>query len=34
MKRLQCDVVIAGCGAAGLYTALKLPRNYKIVMLA
>jgi L-aspartate oxidase len=34
MKKLQCDVVIAGCGAAGLYTALKLPRNYNIIMLA
>lgn len=34
MKKLQCDVVIVGCGAAGLYTALKLPRTYKIIMLA
>ncbi|MGI6755688.1 MAG: L-aspartate oxidase [Atopobiaceae bacterium] len=34
MKKLQCDVVIVGCGAAGLYTALKLPRNYSIIMLA
>lgn len=33
MKKLQCDVVIVGCGAAGLYTALKLPRNYNIIML-
>ena len=34
MKKLQCDVAIVGCGAAGLYTALKLPRNYNIIMLA
>ncbi len=34
MKKLQCDVVIAGCGVAGLYTALKLPQSYKIIMLA
>ncbi|MDD5800539.1 MAG: FAD-binding protein, partial [Coriobacteriales bacterium] len=34
MKKLQCDVVIVGTGAAGLYTALKLPRSYSIVMLS
>ena len=31
---LSCDVVIAGCGVAGLYTALKLPRDKRIVMLS
>lgn len=34
MRKLQCDVVIVGTGAAGLYTALKLPRSYNIIMLA
>lgn len=30
---LYCDVVIAGCGVAGLYTALNLPSELKILML-
>lgn len=33
-KELYCDVVIAGCGVSGLYTALHLPRNWKVVMLS
>lgn len=28
------DVVIAGCGVAGLYTALRLGRDKKILMLS
>ncbi len=31
---LYYDVVIVGCGVAGLYTALHLPRNKRIVMLS
>lgn len=31
---LYCDVVIAGCGVAGLYTALHLPRDKRILMLS
>lgn len=34
MKNYNFDVVIAGCGVAGLYTALKLPRDKKILMLS
>lgn len=34
MKNLYCDVVIAGCGVAGLFTALHLPEDKKIVMLS
>ncbi|MBO5522933.1 MAG: L-aspartate oxidase [Roseburia sp.] len=34
MKNYNYDVVIAGCGVAGLYTALKLPREKKILMLS
>lgn len=34
MKKLYCDVAIAGCGVAGLYTALHLGRDKKIVMLS
>lgn len=34
MKNCYYDVVIAGCGVAGLYTALKLPRDKKILMLS
>lgn len=34
MKNLYYDVVIAGCGVAGLYTALKLPKTKKILMLS
>lgn len=33
MKELNCDVVIVGCGVAGLYSALKLPQDKKIIML-
>ncbi len=33
-KELKYDVVIAGCGVAGLYTALSLPRDMKILMLS
>lgn len=33
-KELYYDVVIAGCGVAGLYTALSLPRNTDILMLS
>lgn len=28
------DVVIVGCGVAGLFTALSLPKNFKITMLS
>ena len=34
MKNLYYDVVIAGCGVAGLYTALHLRRDKKILMLS
>lgn len=33
-KTIACDVVIAGCGVAGLYAALNLPRDMNIVMLS
>lgn len=33
-RTLYCDVVIAGCGVAGLYTALHLPENMKVIMLS
>lgn len=33
MKNLYCDVVIAGTGVAGLYTALNLPESTKIIMI-
>lgn len=33
-RELNCDIVIAGCGVAGLYTALSLPRDKKILMLS
>ncbi|MGI6216971.1 MAG: L-aspartate oxidase [Coriobacteriales bacterium] len=33
-RKMNCDVVIAGCGVAGLYTALRLPRSMKIIMLS
>mgnify|MGYP002509126975 FL=1 len=33
-KELYCDVVIAGCGVSGLYTALHLPKEGKVVMLS
>ena len=29
-----CDVVIVGCGVAGLYTALMLPEGTRIIMLS
>ena len=31
---MKCDVVIAGCGVAGLYAALSLPESCDIVMLS
>ena len=31
---ITCDVVIVGCGVAGLYCALNLPRQLSVVMLA
>ena len=34
VKNLYYDVVIAGCGVGGLYTALNLPRDRKILMLS
>ena len=33
-RELYYDVVIAGCGVAGLYTALSLPHDRKILMLS
>ena len=33
-KAITCDVVIVGCGVAGLYCALNLPRQLSVVMLA
>lgn len=32
--KIFCDVVIAGCGVAGLYTALNLPSSLNVVMLS
>ena len=34
MRDMYYDVVIAGCGVAGLYTALRLGRDKKILMLS
>lgn len=34
MMNLYYDVVIAGCGVGGLFTALHLPRELKILMLS
>ncbi len=34
VSEIVCDVVIAGCGVAGLYTALNLPSDTRIVMLS
>ncbi len=34
MKKLQCDVVVVGCGISGLYAALKLPRSCKVILIA
>ncbi len=31
---MQCDVVIAGCGVAGLYAALNLPKSTRVIMLS
>lgn len=33
-KKLQCDVVVVGCGISGLYAALKLPRDCKVILIA
>ncbi|MBQ8822295.1 MAG: L-aspartate oxidase [Lachnospiraceae bacterium] len=33
IKKLEYDVVIAGVGVGGLYTALHLPRNKRILMI-
>ncbi len=30
----KCDVLIVGCGAAGLYTALSLPENLNVTVLS
>ena len=29
-KDMTCDVVIAGCGVAGLYAALNLPSDMRV----
>ena len=34
VKDMACNVVIAGCGVAGLYAALNLPEDTQIVMLS
>ena len=31
---MSCDVVICGCGVAGLYAALNLPQTLDVVMLS
>ena len=31
---MECDVVIAGCGVAGLYAALNLPTSTRVTMLS
>ena len=31
---MECDVVIAGCGVAGLYAALNLPTSTRVIMLS
>ncbi len=31
---MACDVVIAGCGVAGLYAALNLPTSTRVIMLS
>ncbi|WP_196593308.1 L-aspartate oxidase [Pectinatus sottacetonis] len=33
MENMEYDVVIVGCGVGGLYTALNLPRDKKILMI-
>ncbi len=32
-RELNCDVVIAGCGVSGLFTALNLPSHLKVVLI-
>lgn len=34
MNNMQCDVVIAGCGVAGLYAALNIDKSKKVIMLS
>ena len=34
MRELHYDVVIVGCGVSGLYTALNLPEDKRILMLS
>lgn len=34
MREYKCDVVIAGCGVAGLYAALNISRDKSIIMLS
>ena len=34
MRNLYYDVVIAGCGVAGLYAALNLPEEMSVLMLS
>ena len=34
VRDIACDVVIVGCGVAGLYCALNLPSSLSVVMLA
>ena len=34
VKKLQCDVVVVGCGISGLYAALKLPRSCQVILIA
>lgn len=34
LEDMTCDVVIAGCGVAGLYAALNLPESKNVVMLS
>ena len=34
MEDIACDVVIVGCGAAGLFCALSLPADMQVVMLS
>ncbi len=33
-RNMDCDVLIAGCGVAGLYAALNLPATTRVVMLS
>lgn len=34
IKNIYCDAVVVGCGVAGLYTALNLPEDSRIIMLS